>query len=80
MDPDSTYRLMLKAFDDGRLEITNELSQSLKFWLRSGGFAPKVTVSGGGQLFELSHEQNNRAIAFAVASEIAMLATLNSQS
>lgn len=70
MDPDAAFDLMLAAFDDEEFSIASDAAQSLINWIRAGGFPPTVHVMGGGQLLKLSHEQSNRAIAFAVANEI----------
>ena len=70
MDPNVTFRLMLESFAESEYEFAAESAASLLKWLRRGGFPPTVSIVGGGELLELETDQANRAIAFAVASEI----------
>lgn len=70
MAPDAAFSLMLASIAEDEFEIANEAAHAVLNWLRSGGYPPTVHVAGGGQLLELSHEQSNRAIAFAIANEV----------
>lgn len=70
MDPDTAFSQMLSAFAEGEFHIATDAAYAVLNWLRAGGFPPKVNIAGGGELLELSHEQSNRAVAFAVANEV----------
>lgn len=70
MDPDAAFSLMLASFAEDEFQFSNEAAHAILNWLRAGGYPPTVNVAGGGQLLELSHEQSNRAVAFAVANEV----------
>ena len=70
MDPDAAFSLMLASFEEENFLIATDAAHAVLNWLRAGGFPPTVNVAGGGQLLELSHEQSNRAVAFAVANEV----------
>ena len=70
MDPDAAFSLMLASFEEDEFQIASDAAQTILSWLRAGGYPPTVNVTGGGQLIELSHEQSNRAVAFAVANEV----------
>jgi hypothetical protein len=70
MDPDATFRLMLEADSENEFDLAIESANALLKWLRCGGYPSVVSIAGGGGLIELAHEQNNRAVAYAVANEI----------
>lgn len=74
MDPDATFGMMLEAVADNEFDFAIESANELMKWLRCGGFLPTVSIAGGGELLELTRVQSNRAIAYAVASEILLKA------
>lgn len=70
MDPDAAFSLMLASFAEDEFQIASEAAHAVLNWLRADGYPPTVNVTGGGQLLELSLDQSNRTVAFAVANEV----------
>jgi hypothetical protein len=43
MDPNALWRDLSQAIADNEWSLAGELAESLKKWLQSGGFPPRVT-------------------------------------
>ncbi len=72
MDPNETWKLMVKAFSIGNWQDAQVHAEDLLGWLSKNGFPPRLCVTDPDGLFKIDLEEDslNRIVAESVANKI----------
>jgi hypothetical protein len=78
MDPNETFKQMLRAYQESNWAEAGELAEALLKWLRIDGFPPSTTVGIPSEslLIEIDDREFNRQIAVALSMTILRLARI----